>query len=140
MAPFWHPWATLKSHIFFLISFVAALAPSWRQEGPQSAPRQPQGQIFYDFLLFFERFWTAFSLIFHLHLNRISRSSLLSIFMFSYRISSFNLKLQLQLHVFSLKFWHGGGLSRACALDIYICMYIQIYIYIYIHTYIYTFI
>ena len=34
------------------------LAPSWRQEGPQSAPRQPQGSIFSYFLPFWERFWT----------------------------------------------------------------------------------
>ena len=33
-------------HFSCIFALVVALAPSWRQEAPQSAPRQPQGSIF----------------------------------------------------------------------------------------------
>ena len=43
-------------HFSCIFALVVALAPSWRQEAPQSAPRQPQGSIFYYFLPFWGRF------------------------------------------------------------------------------------
>ena len=33
-------------HFSSIFALVVALAPSWRQEAPQSAPRQPEGSIF----------------------------------------------------------------------------------------------
>ena len=33
-------------HFSCIFALVVALAPSWRQEAPQSGPRQPQGSIF----------------------------------------------------------------------------------------------
>ena len=36
------------------------LGPSWRQEGPQSAPRQPRSSIFSNFLPIWIRFWMPF--------------------------------------------------------------------------------
>ena len=58
------------------------LAPSWRQEGPQSAPRQPQGSIFSYFPPFLGTILDRFPFIFHIPLNRISKSILPSMFDF----------------------------------------------------------
>ena len=48
--------------VYFSVVFapVVALAPSWRQEGPQSAPRQPRKSILLNFLPFWGRFWSEF--------------------------------------------------------------------------------
>lgn len=78
--------------------------------GPQSVPRQPQGSIFSYFPQFWDRFWTDFhsfsiSLLIEFR-NRFCLRCLAFFFKFS-----------------SSKFRHGGGLSRACALDICIAAF-----------------
>ena len=70
LAPFWTPRATLKFMIF--PSFLALgvdLEPSWRQEGPQSVPRQPPDLDFQGFGTILERILEQISITSRLHSN-----------------------------------------------------------------------
>ena len=61
LALFWTPQATQKFMIFYMFFALGVdLEPSWRQEGPQSVPRQPQSSIFKDLGPSWGGFWSKF--------------------------------------------------------------------------------
>ena len=76
---------------------------------PRGSPKCSKTARRLDFLAFSTILGTIldrFLLIFHLHLNRISKSISPSMF-------DFLVQFLMSLSSSSLKFWHGGGLARA---------------------------
>ena len=62
--PIWGPTGHSKIHYFSLLFALGVdLEPSWRQEGPQSVPRQPQSSIFKDLGPSWRGFWNKFQQI-----------------------------------------------------------------------------
>ena len=110
-----------------------ALGPSWRHDGPQSAPRQPQRLKFREFDTILGSISKGFLKIFKCIFDTIPYSISLCM---SYFRRYYNNALSTSIS--NLHFSARWRLDARSALDNYICICVYIYMYRYIYIYVYT--